>query len=92
MKKVLLVATGILTVGIAIIGIGHLETRYTRKDCFVLEKQNNLITVLDKSGHYWNYYSDEQTFELGDKVDLKMHTNGTTEDITDDLILKVVVK
>lgn len=84
---------GILAVVAIVIGLGMchwIETHYTRKDCEIVEINNSIITIEDKMGYLWEYETDTNTYAVGDKVSLRMHTNNTTNTIYDDKIVEVV--
>ena len=75
---------------------GYVETHYTRKDCVVVEVEQRLITVVDKTGNEWCYYMDSEDYTdvpcVGTVVDLRMHTAHTDGYIYDDEIVGVVVQ
>lgn len=74
---------------------GYVETHYTRKDCVVVEVEQRLVTVVDKTGNEWCYYMDSEDYTnvpcVGTVVDLLMHTAHTDSYIYDDEILEVRV-
>ena len=67
---------------------GYIECNYTREDCVVVEASPTGAVFEDKCGFTW--YWEEEGFEVGDVVDLKMYNNGTNNCIDDDEIKKVV--
>ena len=73
----------------------YVETHYTRKDCVVVEVEQRLVTVVDKTGNEWCYYMDSEDYTnvpcTGTVVDLLMHTAHTDSYIYDDEILEVRV-
>ena len=73
----------------------YVETHYTRKDCVVVEVEQRLVTVVDKTGNEWCYYMDSEDYTdvpcVGTVVDLLMHTAHTDSYIYDDEILEVRV-
>ena len=85
-KKVIcgILATAAITAGL--IGAGYFEANYTREDCVVIGHKGYWTMVEDKQGHVWGFEGD--FFKVGDKVDVKMNTNGT-KSINDDYVTKV---
>lgn len=84
-----------ITLFIALLMVcGRIENYYTRKDCVVSEVNNTEVTVIDKSGYEWVYFTDNKDESpcVGTVVDLKMFTNCTDNNIYDDEIIKVVIK
>ena len=84
---------GILVVVAIVVGLGMChwtETHYTRKDCEIVKVDNSIITIEDKMGYLWEYETDTNTYTVGDKVSLRMHTNNTASTIYDDEIVEVV--
>lgn len=67
----------------------YIETHYTREECEVVNIENNTIWVVDKTDNLWMFDVEDNLFEVGDIVDLQMHTNHTDSNIFDDIILKV---
>lgn len=63
--------------------VGYIETHYTRKDCEVIA----VGRVEDRCGFVWE--CDTEGHRVGDRVNLKMHTNGTDGTIYDDYVLDV---
>ena len=88
MKKIALVLALILSVGIAL----NLEHTYTRKNCEIVNVENGVVTFEDEGGMLWKWKIEEnEYFEIGDSVDLKMYDNHST--ITkDDTIKKIIFK
>lgn len=86
MKKILVV--GLLVAGF--VGCNWYEAHYTREECTVVSTDNGGIMFKDECGNKWFIEGESRGFKTGDKADLKMHTNFTTNDIKDDVILKVV--
>ena len=72
----------ILLPGIA----GYFEHHYTRQ-AEVIEVCDDIVLVEDTCGFEWEFYGDG--FEVGQKVEMKMHTNFTHNTIFDDKIEKV---
>lgn len=95
MEKI--IASG-LVIGMAtLVGIvGYAEPRYIRKKCKVISIENNVARITENrviANNIWEWEIDGlDNLEVGDIVDLKMHTNGTTDYIYDDIILKIVKK
>lgn len=73
---------------IVTLGCGHhLEHHYTREQCEVLEVNEELVTVRDRAGYEWDFYSEKNDLRVGEVVDLKMYTNLTHEDVFDDEVV-----
>ncbi len=82
----------VLAVVLAILcACGYVECHYCRKDCVVVEVERGLVTVEDKAGHVWSYYVEDRQEQVGDVVDVYMHTNHTDNYIYDDEILRVEI-
>lgn len=85
MKKIIL--AGLLVAGF--VGCNWCEAHYTRTDCTVISTTEGGIMFKDECGNKWFIEGETRGLKLGDKANLKMHTNFTTSDIKDDIILKV---
>jgi hypothetical protein len=81
--SLILVVAFIMVVGCA----GRIEHNYTRPDCEVIAIKQGTITVQDKGGNVWQF--EGWGYHIGDKVDLKMHTNFTHNTSADDYIVDV---
>jgi hypothetical protein len=86
MKKLLVIAMFILTIST----IGYTEHNYTRDNCVAVETTETGVIFEDRCGFTW--YWEEEGFEVGDVVDLKMYDNYSSAYIDDDEIKKVVRK
>ena len=58
--------------------------------CEILAKYGTLISVVRADGNIYDFESDDDSFEVGDKVIVTFDTNGSKEDVFDDKIVKVV--
>ena len=67
--------------------VGGIEHNYIRPDCEVIAVGRGVVTVEDKGGNVWEF--EGSGYCVGDKVDLKMHTNFTHNTFEDDYIVKV---
>ena len=86
MKKV---CVAMVLVGV-FFSVGYMESHYTRKDCEVTSVTKTGMTVTDKCGFTWHWEFDEnEKFERGERVNMKMYTSGTNSYIDDDEILKI---
>lgn len=85
MKKILI---GLVIVS-GLVACDWAETHYTRKNCTVVSVTGTTVIVEDKCGYLWSAEGNADNLQEGEKVNLKMYTNGTTENITDDIILKI---
>ena len=69
----------------------YLENHYTREECKVVRVESGVATFEDECGYRWNWEIEEnEYFEVGDKVDLKMYNNGSSNYIEDDEIIRIV--
>lgn len=68
----------------------YAESHYTRKGGEIIDICESVVTIKDTCGFAWEYTKEPtEHWEIGDKVKLKMHTNGTTNNIYDDKVLKI---
>lgn len=67
---------------------GYIEHNYKREDCKVVWITDGKVTVQDKAGLRWRF-DDDGTYDVGDVVTLKMHTNYTSP-VGDDTIKEVI--
>ena len=74
----------------ALSGANYVEHHYTREDCKVVQSADGYVTIVDKTGNYWDIKDSERN--IGDIVDLKMYDNNTIDNIEDDEIVKVLHK
>lgn len=80
----------VVMVGI-IFWVGYTEHHYTRKDCEVVRVENGVARFEDECGFLWDWEIEEnEYFEVGDFVDLKMNDNHSSGYTDDDVIKKVV--
>ena len=86
MKRILTLLVFIGLVGVA----GYFEHNYTRDNCVAVEVTDTGVIFEDKCGLTW--YWEEEGFEAGDVVDLKMYDSYASADIDDDEIKKVIRK
>lgn len=87
MKKIALGLVLVLLFGTAC----YIEHNYTRKDCEVVRVENGIVRFKDKCGFYWDWEIEEnEYFEVGDFVDLKMNDSYSSGYVGDDVITKVV--
>ena len=87
MKKIALGLVLVLLFGTAC----YIEHNYTRKDCEVVRVENGIVGFEDKCGFYWDWEIEEnEYFEVGDFVDLKMNDSCSSGYVGDDVITKVV--
>ena len=59
---------------------------YTRRDCVVIENKGGYTTFTDKTGHEFTFKGD--FYKVGDRIDVKMSTNGTNS-VLDDVVKEV---
>ena len=48
----------------------YVECHYTRKDCVVVEVEQRLVTVVDKTGNEWCYEVEDTAPSVGTVVDV----------------------
>lgn len=92
MKKVIraTIITIVVVATLLIIGrVGYWETHYNREGV-VTEVTGEVVTVTDTTGNEWAM--EGEPLSVGDKVTLRMHTQGTEHTINDDTIVSVRVK
>lgn len=87
MKNKILIALSIVAIVGIIVGVGSMETRYTRTGN-VTDVSNNIVTITDTVGHVWEYETTEEYY-IGDDVKMIMDNNTTDTIITDDKIIKL---
>ena len=77
---------------VVIIGIGSsfVANNYTR-ECTVSEIDSNVVTFTDTNGNDWEWEIEEgQSFEMNENVKLRMNVNNTVNNVTDDVIVRVI--
>lgn len=79
----------VILFGVLACGMGYFESCYVREDCEVVNVEDNTVWVVDKTDNLWMFDVEENIFEVGEIVDLKMNTNHTESNIFDDIILEV---
>lgn len=87
MKKILIVIA--VVIALLVIGrVGYWETHYNREGV-VTEVVDNLVTITDTLGNEW--LMDGESLQVGDRVIMRMSTQGTEETIMDDAIVSIKV-
>lgn len=92
MKKVVraTIITIVVVVTLLAIGrVGYWETHYNREG-IVTSVEGEVVTVTDTTGNEWAM--EGEPLSVGDKVTLRMHTQGTDSVITDDTVVSVRVQ
>ena len=80
----------VLVIG-AVLGISYYEHNYINKDCEITQVNDGFVTFIDKQGNAWDWEIQEnEYFEIGDYVDLKMNDNNSSNNIEDDKITKII--
>lgn len=82
MKKIIIIVLTLASLN----GLSRLEHNYTRTGK-VIERQGATIRIADTTGNIWKY--DTNDFQVNDIVSLKMHDNYTSNQIKDDIIVKI---
>lgn len=90
MKKTMLIILSAMIAFGMLMAANWVEVHYTRHDCTVVSCVEDVVVVEDKTGNEWEIVAKE--LEIGDKVDLKMHTNFTDNYIYDDIVKDYKVK
>ena len=89
MKKLLL----LVLVIVLFCGASYYEHNYTRKNCEIVNVENGVATFIDECGYCWKWEIEEnEYFEVGDFVDLRMNDHCTNGNIFDDEITKIIFK
>lgn len=88
MKKILIVIA--VVIALLVIGrVGYWETHYNREGV-VTEVADDLVTITDTLGNEW--LMDGESLQVGDRVIMRMSTQGTEETIMDDAIVSITLK
>lgn len=89
MKKVIITTIIIFTVGVIITLVRFLPL-YTMRYCEVVSQEGNLVTFVNNSGKEWAFYCEEDDhYEAGEMIKVKMHDGWTREEQTDDKVVSV---
>ena len=88
-KTMLIILSAVIAFGMLTVA-NWVEVHYTRHDCTVVSYVEDVVVVEDKTGNEWEFIAEG--LEIGDKVDLKMHTNFTDDYIYDDIVEGCKVK
>ena len=87
MKKVLV---GVLLIAMVSV-VGYVEHNYTRRDCEVIQINDGFVTFEDKCGFTWDWeIKENEYFEVGDFVDLRMNDRCSDSYVHDDKITKII--
>lgn len=85
--SVTVVVTVVMVVALLVIGrVGYWETHYNREGV-VTSVEGDTVVVTDTTGNEWAMEGEPLT--VGDRVTLRMHTQGTEHTITDDTVVSV---
>lgn len=82
--KVLIAFAIVLAIGT----VGLIECRYTI-DAEVYNVSSTVVYFKDSRSYIWAEKCDSNTYEVGEKVKLVMHSNTTDHTADDDYILRV---
>ena len=85
MKKIIFV----FIIAISLITVGYCETHYSRK-AIAIQHYDGITTFWD-GDHYWDVKTDN-IYNRNDKVELKMFTNFTNNNIDDDEVIEIIKK
>ena len=90
-KTMLIILSAVIAFEVGVLTAANwAEVHYTRHDCTVVSYVEDVVVVEDKTGNEWEIIAEG--LEIGDKVDLKMHTNFTDDYIYDDIVEGYKVK
>ena len=91
-KKIILIAY-IMLVVVGIIGITTkaLNSADYTIEAIVVSTQDDEVTIEDRQGNLWTYYTEDKQEQAGDTVIATLNDKDT-EDKTDDEIIGVVVR
>lgn len=82
----------LILVGLLAFGC-YCEHNYTRENCEIIQICDGIATFEDKRGNRWDWKIEQnEYFEVGEVVDLRMNDNSSVDNIEDDVIRKVVFK
>lgn len=88
MKKNIFKAVLVVIAFILVVAFYNYTNTHYSKECEVTYKGDNLVVVTDNEGYEWEFtVEDENPLQVGNKIKLKMHTNYTSDNIFDDIIL-----
>lgn len=88
-KTMLIILSAVIAFGMLTV-TNWVEVHYIRHDCTVVSCVEDAVIIRDKTGNEWEIIAEG--LEIGDKVDLKMHTNFTDDCIYDDIVENYKVK
>lgn len=86
MKKIIFTLAIIITL---IACVGHCETHYSRNA--IATQHCDGITTFWDGDHYWDVKTDN-IYNRNDRVELKMFTNFTNNNINDDEVIEIIKK
>lgn len=90
-KTMLIILSAVIAFEVGVLTTANwAEVHYTRHDCTVVSYVEDVVVVEDKTGNEWEIIAEG--LEIGDKVDLEMHTNFTDNCIYDDIVEGYKVK
>ena len=65
-------------------------TREYTRPAYVDNVRGEVVRLVDARGHIWEWEKEEnESFNLGEKVNLRFDNNGTDEEVTDDIIIRI---
>ena len=90
MKKIMAAAAPILIFIMALCFINYTESHYERTGYVsYIDDCTDIITITDTTGNMWDVNVDTECYNKNDKVILKMYTNFTDFNITDDEVIDI---
>ena len=84
------VAIVVVVVALLVAGrVGYWQTHYDREGIVTELESGNVAVVVDATGNEWAVV--DEPLNVGDKVTLHMHTQGTDNIIVDDVIVSISI-
>lgn len=81
---------GILVCVLLVAILSATFTREYTRSAYVDNVKGEIVRLVDGRGHIWEWEKEEnESFNLGEKVNLRFDNNGTDEEVTDDIIIRI---
>ena len=82
-KTIITIIIAICTLTILTINNNHTYVKKVK----VIDKNQEIISVIDENNNYWSFYGDE--YKINDNLLIEF-TDNNTETIYDDMIIRVI--
>lgn len=82
-KTIITIIIAICTLTILTINTNHTYVKKVK----VIDKNQEIISVIDENNNYWSFYGDE--YKINDNLLIEF-TDNNTETIYDDMIIRVI--